>query len=115
MVAARGAAGEQVELAFLHSVFHVAAGAVDPLVEDPRVDLAALEIQSNTAQMSKLGSEEGIKVAQNVLMGTAGLFIPVLWFGMDFQDAAGKEGKALQQRNSYLSRLAETRCAPPAR
>ena len=65
--------------------------------------------------MSKLGSEEGAKVAQNVVMGAAGLFIPVLWFGMDFQDAAGKEGKALQQRNSYLARLAETRCAPPAR
>ena len=34
----RGAGGEQVQLAFLHSVLHVAAGAVDPLVEDPRVD-----------------------------------------------------------------------------
>jgi hypothetical protein len=72
------------------------------------------EIQSNTAQIGKLGSEEGAKVAQNVIVGAAGLFIPVLWFGMDFQDAAGKEGKALQQRNSYLSRLAATRCAPPA-
>ena len=72
------------------------------------------EIQSNTAQIGKLGSEEGAKVAQNVFMGAAGLFIPALWFGMDFQDAAGKEGKALQTRNSYLPRLAEARCAPAA-
>lgn len=72
------------------------------------------EVQSNTAQIAKLGTEDGAKVAQNVLMGTAGLFIPVLWFGMDFQDAPGKEGAALKQRNAYLSRLAATRCAPPA-
>jgi hypothetical protein len=71
------------------------------------------EIQSNTAQIGKLGSEDGAKVAQNVLMGTAGLFIPVLWLGMDFQNASGKEGTALQQRNAYLARVAETRCAAP--
>ncbi len=71
------------------------------------------EIQSNTTQIGKLGSEEGAKVAQNIIMGTAGLFIPILWFGMDFQNAAGKEGAALQQRNSYLARVAETRCNPP--
>ena len=41
---------------------------------------------------------------------TTGLFIPVLWFGMDFQDAAGKEGKALSQRNEYLAGLAKKRC-----
>lgn len=72
------------------------------------------EIQSNTVQIGKLGSEDGSKVAQNVIMGAAGLFIPVLWFGMDFQDAPGKEGAALRQRNEYLARVAATRCAPPA-
>lgn len=83
--------------------------------QDRFADCQALtaEIQNNSLQMGKLGSEEGAKVAQNVLVGAAGLFIPVLWFGMDFQDAAGKEGKALQQRNAYLSRVAETRCAAP--
>jgi len=40
---------------------------------------------------------------------TTGLFIPVLWFGMDFQDAAGKEGKALSQRNEDLAGLAKKR------
>ena len=72
------------------------------------------EVQSNTTQIGKLGSEDGSKVAQNVMTGAAGLFIPVLWFGMDFQDAPGKEGAALKQRNAYLARLAATRCAPPA-
>jgi hypothetical protein len=68
------------------------------------------EIQSNTTQIGTLGSEAGAKVAQNILMGAAGVFIPVLWFGMDFQGAAGKETTALQQRNAYLARVAESRC-----
>ena len=52
------------------------------------------------------GREDGGKVAQNV----AGVFIPVLWFAMDFQDASGKEGRALSQRNGYLAQLAANRC-----
>jgi hypothetical protein len=32
---------------------------------------------------------------------------------MDFQDAAGKEGRALSQRNEYLGTLATQRCGPP--
>jgi len=71
------------------------------------------EIQSNTVQIGTLGSEEGAKVTQNVVMGAAGVFVPVLWLAMDFQNAAGTEGVALQQRNAYLARVAETRCAPP--
>ena len=41
--------------------------------------------------------------------------IPILWFGMDFQNAAGKEVAALQARQQYLATLAEQRCgaAPP--
>jgi hypothetical protein len=30
----------------------------------------------------------------------------VLWFGMDWQGAAGTEARALQDRQSYLSALA---------
>src|SRR6516162_8246633 len=37
----RGAVGEQVELAFLDAVFHVAAGAIDLLVEVAGLMLAA--------------------------------------------------------------------------
>ena len=71
------------------------------------------EIRSNNQRMSDLATEEGWKVTQNVAAGVAGLVIPVLWFGMDFQDAAGKEGKALSQRNEYLAGVAKDRCGPP--
>jgi len=70
------------------------------------------EITSNNAQMKALAEEEGLKAVQNVAAGVAGLVVPVLWFGMDFQDAAGKEGKALSQRNSYLAQMAaQKNCA----
>jgi hypothetical protein len=41
------------------------------------------EIQSNNRRIEELAREKGWKVAQNVAAGAAGLFIPVLWFGMD--------------------------------
>lgn len=68
------------------------------------------EIRANNDQIAQLGREDGSKVAQNVAAGVAGVFIPVLWFAMDFQDAAGKEGRALSQRNQYLAQLAASRC-----
>jgi len=76
------------------------------------MDCAAItaEVQANNKRISELGSEEGSKVAQNVIVGAAGLLIPVLWFGMDFQNAAGKEVAALQSRQQYLATLAEQRC-----
>ena len=81
------------------------------------MDCAAInaEVQANNKKITELGSEEGKKVAQNVIVGAAGLLIPVLWFGMDFQNAAGKEVSALQSRQQYLATLAEQRCgaAPP--
>ncbi len=68
------------------------------------------EVQANNKRISELGSEEGKKVAQNVIVGAAGVIIPILWFGMDFQNAAGKEVAALQSRQQYLATLAEQRC-----
>ncbi|HEX3754844.1 MAG TPA: hypothetical protein VHV26_07180 [Rhizomicrobium sp.] len=38
---------------------------------------------------------------------TASLFIPVLWFGMDFQGTADTEITALQSRQQYLAMLAD--------
>lgn len=71
----------------------------------------AAEVHANDVKIASLGREEGGKVAQNVIVGAAGLFIPILWFGMDFQNAAGKEVAALQQRQSYLATLsAEKKC-----
>lgn len=80
------------------------------------MDCAAItaEVQSNNKRITELGSEEGSKVAQNVIAGAAGLFIPILWFGMDFQNAAGKEVSALQSRQQYLATLAEQRCGATA-
>jgi hypothetical protein len=76
-------------------------------------DQVMAEINANNQRMSDLASEEGLKVGQNVAAGVVGLFIWPVWFGMDFQDAAGKEGKSLSQRNEYLGTLAQQRCNKP--
>ena len=81
---------------------------------DDRMDCTAIvaEVQSNDAKISGLGREQGGKVAQNVIAGVAGIFIPILWLGMDFQNSAGKEVAALQQRQNYLAKMAGQRtCA----
>jgi len=72
------------------------------------------EINTNNEQISALGKEDGGKVGQNIAAGVVGVLIPVLWFAMDFQDASGKEGKALSQRNQYLAQLAANRCSVQA-
>lgn len=64
------------------------------------------EVQANNAEIQRLAKENGWKVAQNVAAGAAGLFIPVLWFGMDWKGAANKEAQALQARQQYLGQLA---------
>jgi hypothetical protein len=81
-------------------------------MKDAMMDCTAInaEIAANTAHEGALGSEKGGKVAQNVVAGVAGLFIPVLWFAMDFQGAADTESKALESRDQYLSTLALQRC-----
>jgi hypothetical protein len=75
------------------------------------MDCAAIgiEVQTNNAKVQQLASDKGLKVAQNVAAGVAGLVIPVLWFGMDFQGTADTEIQALQARQQYLAALAEQR------
>jgi hypothetical protein len=75
------------------------------------------EIEANNIKVQELADEQGLKVGQNVAAGVAGVFIPVLWFGMDFKGAASKEVAALQARQQYLTTLATERCAarPPAK
>jgi hypothetical protein len=91
--------------------------AVQP--QDRYMDCPAImaEVQANNKRVEELANEQGWKVAQNVAAGVAGLVIPVLWFGMDWQGTAGKEAQALQSRQQYLATLAEQRnCgggAPP--
>jgi hypothetical protein len=73
------------------------------------------EIQANNIKVQELAGEEGWKTTQNVAAGVAGVFIPVLWFGMDFKGAASKEVAALQARQQYLTTLATERCGAQAR
>ena len=87
--------------------------------QDRYMDCAAIqiEVQANNEKVQQLASDKGMKTAQNVAAGVAGVFIPVLWFGMDFQGTADAEINALQSRQQYLSTLAEQRrcgeAAPP--
>jgi hypothetical protein len=92
--------------------------------QDRYSDCAAIsaEIEANNQKVTELGSEQGLKVGQNVAAGVAGLVVWPLLFAMDFQDTAGKEVAALQSRQQYLATLAQQRCAaappsspPPAR
>lgn len=73
-------------------------------------DQIVAEVRSNNARITDLATEEKWKVTQNVAAGVVGLVIWPVWFGMDFQDAAGKEGRALSQRNEYLASIAKDRC-----
>ncbi len=77
--------------------------------QDRFMDCTAIiaEVQANNARVQQLASEQGLKTAQNVAAGVAGIVVPVLWFGMDWQGTADKETQALQSRQQYLAMLAE--------
>lgn len=73
------------------------------------------EITGNNQLISDLGSERGAKVAQNAIVGVAGIIVPVLWFAMDFKGAATTDQGALKQRDIYLASMATTeRCGTPS-
>lgn len=69
------------------------------------------EIQANNTRVQQLADDQGIKVAQNVAAGVAGLVIWPLFFAMDLQGTASTEINALQARQQYLAVLAQQRCA----
>ena len=110
-------------------VWSACAGAVRPrrvTVVINRVDAdlrTALQsrrrFQTSNQRVQQLADEQGIKVAQNVAAGVAGLFIWPLFFAMDLQGTATTEMNALQARQQYLATLAQQRCGsqgpPPAR
>jgi hypothetical protein len=85
---------------------------VQPTDANATCAMITAEIEANNMKVRELAGEEGAKVAQNVAAGVAGVFIPVLWFGMDFKGAASKEVTALQSRQQYLATLATERCKP---
>ena len=72
--------------------------------------MIAAEVQANNIKVRELADEQGLKTTQNVAAGVAGIFVPVIWFGMDFKGAADKEVAALQARQQYLAMLASERC-----
>ena len=85
--------------------------------QDRYADCPAIyaEVQANNKKIQDLAGDQGSKVAQNIAAGVVGLFIWPVWFGMDFQGAAGKEVDALNSRQQYLATLAEQRnCGAPA-
>lgn len=65
----------------------------------------AIEIAYNNDKVKKLANEKNWKLAQNVAAGAAGIFVPVLWFGMDFKGAASQDMQALQFRQKHLADL----------
>jgi hypothetical protein len=69
------------------------------------------EIEVNNARAQKLASENGWKIAQNVVAGTVGLVFWPLLFATDVKAAAYQEATALQSRQEYLAKLAQQRCS----
>jgi hypothetical protein len=76
---------------------------------DRYMDCTAIlaEVSANNERVKQLAADKGLKTTQNVAAGVAGIFIPVLWFGMDFQGTADTEITALQSRQQYLSMMAD--------
>lgn len=84
------------------------------MVSDRQLDCGEIEaeIKLNNQRISDLAIEQGWKMGQNAVAGVVGFMIWPAWLGLDLQDAAGKEAKALNQRNEYLLTLAPERCRP---
>jgi hypothetical protein len=74
-------------------------------------DQIQAEFNANNTRIQQLGHEQDLKVAQNVVAGTAGVFtLGLAWFLLDAQGSAKTEADALTARNEYLSSLAASRC-----
>ena len=70
------------------------------------------EIEANNVKVKELADEQGWKAAQNVVTGVGGVFIPVLWFGMDWKGSASKDVAALQARQQATGKLIDA-CRHP--
>lgn len=92
------------------------APQIPPLVHASDRNLSCNAIQTeaalNNERMAALAVEENLKLGQNVVAGVMGFMVWPAWFALDLQNAAGKEGHALSQRNRYLATMASDRCAP---
>lgn len=82
------------------------------LTSDPHLSCGAIQAEAklNNARISDLAAEQNWKLGQNAVAGIVGFMAWPAWLGLDLQNAAGHEAKALSQRNDYLATLASTRC-----
>ncbi|MFO1152522.1 MAG: hypothetical protein U1E42_02490 [Rhodospirillales bacterium] len=83
---------------------------------DTSADCAMLQAEAsvNAQRINDLTNEQEFKLAQNVFVGVAGMFLVAPLMLIDVQDAPGVEKKALQARNQYVATLAAKRCDPSA-
>ena len=72
--------------------------------------MVTAEIEANNAKVQELANERGLKVAQNVAAGVAGLVVWPVLFAMDLKGAADQDLAALQARQQFLTNLAVQRC-----
>jgi hypothetical protein len=70
------------------------------------------EIQANNKRIETLGSEQNMKVVQNVAAGVVGIVVWPVFFAVDAKGAASTEAGALQSRQEYLVNLAGQKCGP---
>lgn len=74
------------------------------------------EITANSKAIEGLIEEKNAKTTQNVVAGTAGVFLLVPFFFMDMKGAAGDEARAYQRRNEGLvTRYNSKGCKPEIR
>lgn len=64
------------------------------------------EMEDLDKRAKRLLAEQSAKTGKNVAWGVAGLIFLPLLLGMDLSDAERQEAQAMQDRHSYLSRLA---------
>jgi hypothetical protein len=71
------------------------------------------EVEANNRRVQELASEEGLKTTQNVAAGVAGIFIPVLWFGMGFPGCSKQRGRGTTKPTA-ISRISGSTAVQPA-
>lgn len=70
------------------------------------------EHAANEQRIADLYSEAKRKALQNGAVAGVGIFLPVLWFGLDVKGAAKQDMESYQARNKYLESLMRARGCP---
>lgn len=89
----------------------VPTATVQPHDSTSNCTMVSAEIEANQQRIAQLRSESTGTAVGNVALAVVGVAIfPPLLFAMDLKDAASTERESLNQRNSFLTRLASERC-----